>query len=516
MAAKRRKIQCLAIANRGEVAVRIIRACDELGIKSVLLHSEPDRDSMAFRMASAAVCIGGASAGESYLSIERVLAGAKSAGADAIHPGFGFLSENASFAQAVGDAGLIFVGPSPKSISTLGDKISARALMEAAGVPVSPGYQGQDQSNQRLQNEAQQIGLPVIIKAAAGGGGRGMKLVRHVQELGEQLAAAKREALAAFGSDQVFIEKYIEGAKHIEFQVFGDSFGNVVHLYERECSIQRRHQKIIEESPSPSLTPELRKKMSAAAVAAAKSVGYEGAGTVEFLLKGADFYFLEMNTRLQVEHPVTELVVGVDLVKAQIKVAEGSPLPWTQEELSPRGAAIECRLYAEDPYQGGIPSTGLLLETLLPLGPGRRFDMGFEPGDVITPHYDPMIGKVIVWDTDRQAALQKMICVLKDLVIFGVQTNAPFLQQILSHPLVQAGTMSIQFIQQEFPEGLLAQSEPSVRGPRQPILSELERAFAEFSRDKSLVFNSKSGEVNQGRVLNQDLRRSDLDVWRKS
>lgn len=480
------------------MAVRIIRACEELGISSVLLHSEPDRETWAYRLADETRCIGPAPSAESYLSIPNVMNGALSAGADAIHPGFGFLSENADFAQAVLDAGLIFVGPSPTSIRTLGDKISARSLMQKAGVPVSPGYQGQDQTMDRLRNEAQQVGFPLIIKAAAGGGGRGMKLVRTLPEFDEQLLAAQREAQAAFGSSIVFFEKYIEGAKHIEFQVFGDHQGNVVHLFERECSVQRRHQKIIEEAPSIALPAAVREKMAVAAVAAARSANYVGAGTVEFLLVGNDFYFLEMNTRLQVEHPVTEMVVGVDLVKAQILVAQGHPLPWRQEDLKPRGHAIECRLYAEDPYQGGIPSTGPLFAIGFPSGPGRRFEIGFEAGDTVTSYYDPMIGKVIVWDESRDRALVKMMRVLSDLVVFGVQTNAPFLIRILSHPLVMSGKMNIQFIQHEFPEGLLSESEPSASGGSRPKLTDVERVFGDIALQKVGAESSGSAASEAG------------------
>lgn len=444
----------VAIANRGEVAVRIIRACEELGLKTVLLHSEVDKGTRAYRMADETVCIGPAPSSESYLHIERNIQGALSKGAQALHPGFGFLSENMNFALACANAGIKFIGPSPVSIQKMGDKISASQIVQELGFPVIPGYHGYDQTNENLKNHALKIGFPLIIKAAAGGGGRGMKVVHSMNEFEEQLSSARRESKAAFGSDVVFLEKYIRSAKHIEFQVFGDSFGNVVHLGERECSVQRRHQKIIEEAPSFLLTEELRKKMGAAAVAAARAADYEGAGTVEFLLDGEQFYFLEMNTRLQVEHPVTEMVYGVDLVKAQILVAQGLPVPWTQDQLRIRGHAIECRLYAEDPYNAGLPSIGVLGYQSYPEGPGRRFEFGFEAGDEVTSYYDPMISKIIVWDESRRLALKKMLTVLSQTVIFGVKTNIPFLREIIEHPEFKSGTMDTQFISRYFAEGL--------------------------------------------------------------
>lgn len=444
----------VAIANRGEVAVRILHACQELRLKTVLLHSEPDTQSRAFRMSDEQVCVGPAPTRDSYLHIQRNIQAAKAAGADAIHPGFGFLSENADFAQACEENGLTFIGPKPDSIRKMGDKVSARSLMEAAGVPVVPGYQGQDCSVATLQREAARIGFPMMIKATAGGGGRGLRVVHSAEQFEAALESAQREALAGFGSDRVFLEKYISGAKHIEFQIFGDQLGNYVHLFERECSVQRRHQKIIEEALAPNLDEDLRTRMGEAALRAAKAVNYLAAGTVEFLLHGNDFYFLEMNTRLQVEHPVTELVCGVDLVKAQILVAQGHPLPFKQKDLHPRGHAIECRLYAEDPYQNGIPSTGVLGPMFWPEGPGRRFEVGFEEGDEITPFYDPMIAKIIVWDEDRSRCINKMLRVLDDTVIFGVKTNIPLLKELLSHAEFRNGTMTTLFFGQHFSEGL--------------------------------------------------------------
>jgi len=445
-----KRIQTIAIANRGEVAVRIIHACRELGIRTVLLHSEADVGTRAYRMADNRVCIGPAATAESYLSISKNVNGALAAGAQAVHPGFGFLSENADFAEAVIQAGMIFIGPKPASIRAVGDKISAKKIVAAAKAPAVPGYMGDDQRIENLVEEATKIGFPVIVKAAAGGGGRGMKVIRSKAEAPEQIASAQREGLAAFGSAVVFLEKYLDRAKHIEFQIFGDSFGEVSYLFERECSVQRRHQKIIEEALSPSLTPELRRDMGEAAVRLAQSANYEGAGTVEFLLQDGKFYFLEMNTRLQVEHPVTEMVLGVDLVKAQILNAAREFQVWAQESLVAHGHAIECRVYAENPYLGGIPSTGKLLGVEWPEGPGRRFETGFEAGDEITPYYDPMIAKVIVWDESRLRAIKKMNATLAQSLVLGVHTNIPFVMAMLAHPEFVEGSMTTQFVGTHF------------------------------------------------------------------
>ncbi|MBC7754849.1 MAG: ATP-grasp domain-containing protein, partial [Moraxellaceae bacterium] len=383
-AVKNKEIKTVAIANRGEVAVRIIKACEELGLATVLLHSEADVNSRAYRMATHKICIGPSPTSESYLNIQANIQGALAAGADAVHPGFGFLSENADFAQACLDAGLVFIGPSADSIRRLGDKISCKALALKAGLPLVPGYQGDDQSVSRLITEVEKIGLPVIVKAAAGGGGRGMKLIQDMKDASDLIESAKRESLSAFGSEKVFLEKYLDHAKHIEFQIFGDCTGKVQHLFDRECSVQRRHQKIIEEATSPSLTDELRKQMGAAAVSIGQLVNYQSAGTVEFLLQDGKFYLLEVNTRLQVEHPVTEEVVGVDLVKMQILTAMNKFIFSDQDVRIPRGHSIECRVYAENPYQGGVPSTGRLGKVSWPEGPRRRYEFGFDSGDTIT------------------------------------------------------------------------------------------------------------------------------------
>lgn len=449
-----RRIQTVAIANRGEVAVRIIHACRELGIRTVLLHSEADVQTRAYRMADTRICIGPAPTAESYLSIERCVNGALAGRADAVHPGFGFLSENADFAQAVADAGMIFIGPKPSSIRAVGDKIAAKKTIALAKAPSVPGYMGEDQRIETLVEEAVKIGFPVIVKAAAGGGGRGMKVIRSRAEAVEQISSAQREGQAAFGSSVVFLEKYLDRAKHIEFQIFGDSGGEVSYLFERECTVQRRHQKIIEEALSPVLTPELRRAMGETAVRLAQSADYEGAGTVEFLLQDGNFYFLEMNTRLQVEHPVTEMVLGVDLVKAQIMNAAREFRVWSQDSLVARGHAIEARIYAENPYAGGIPSTGKILGVEWPEGPGRRFETGIEAGDEITPFYDSMIAKVIVWDETRLRAIKKMKQTLSESLVLGVHTNIPFVKEMMSHPEFIDGSMTTQFVGQHFPEGL--------------------------------------------------------------
>ena len=377
----RRRIQRLALANRGEVAMRIIRACEEMGITPILLHSTADVNTWAYRAAPEKICIGEAATASSYLNIENVIDGAKAADADAIHPGFGFLSENAKFAQRCEDENIIFVGPSAEVIQSFGDKISAKKLVEKVGGPLVPGYAGEDQRLETLMAECKRIGFPVMVKATAGGGGRGLKVVRTESEMKETIQSAVREAEMSFGSGRVFIEKYLADSKHIEVQIFGEANGRIRHLFERECSIQRRHQKIIEEATSPSLTEELRKEMLEFCVTMAKEGGYKNAGTFEFLLNNNKFYFMEVNTRLQVEHTVTEMVLGVDLVKAQIQTAMGQPLTW-DEDMKPRGHAIECRLYAENPYLGGVPSPGLISGIHLPQGPGRRFDIGVEEGEL--------------------------------------------------------------------------------------------------------------------------------------
>lgn len=483
-------IKTIAIANRGEVAVRIIRACQELGIKTVLLHSEADMGSRAYRMADKKICIGPAPTNESYLNISANIQGIQASGAEAVHPGFGFLSENADFAEACEKAGIIFIGPSSSAIRKLGDKVHCKALAKKLGLPLVPGYEGDTQDVTHLIKRAEEIGFPVIVKAAAGGGGRGMKVLRSKQEARELIESAQREAKSAFGSEKVFLEKYLDRAKHIEFQIFGDCTGKVVHLFDRECSVQRRHQKIIEEALSPSLDLELRRKMGEAAILIAEAAKYQSAGTVEFLLQDGKFYLLEVNTRLQVEHPVTELVMGVDLVKAQILTAKGE-LAWLDKnQLAPRGHSIECRLYAEKSFEGGIPSTGKLHKVFFPEGPGRRFEFGFEAGDMITPYYDPMIAKIIVWDETRPRAIQKMIRVLNETIIFGVHTNIPYLVEILSHQEFVNGKMTTRFIDTYFADGI-----------KQPELTEKDKAAIEMARSQISPLRAPSGRPTMSAIL---------------
>lgn len=476
-----KEIKKLAIANRGEVAVRIIRACQELGITSVLLHSKADVKSRAYRMSDEQVCIGDSEVGQSYLSIEKNIDGVLASGADAVHPGFGFLSENADFARALRDNKIQFIGPTPEAIEQMGDKITAKSIIEKAGLPTVPGYNGDDQSVENLKAQAKKIGYPVIVKAAAGGGGRGMKIIDSDETAEAQILSAKREGLSAFGSDRVFLEKYLNKAKHIEVQIFADLAGNVVHLFERECSVQRRHQKIVEEAVSGSIDHELRQKMTSAAVQLAKAVKYIGAGTVEFLVQDGQFYFLEMNTRLQVEHPVTELVLGVDLVKAQILTMMNRFSVWDQSILIPRGHSIECRLYAEDPWTVGIPSTGEIGFQQWPMGPGRRFDFGYDTGDEVTSYYDSMIAKIIVWDENRNRAIQKMLKTLDETVIFGVQTNIPLLKEILSHSEFIDGSFNTQFMGQNFPQGL-----------KKKELSEKQKQFSQIAYQRASEVTSGS------------------------
>jgi acetyl/propionyl-CoA carboxylase alpha subunit len=468
-----KQIRRLAIANRGEVAVRIIRACDELGIETVLLHSEADVKTRAYRLAKKQICIGGPTTAESYLNIEANINGALAAGADAIHPGFGFLSENADFAQKVNAAGLIFVGPSPESTRLLGDKVSCKQLAQKLNLPLVPGYQGDDQSVEKLITEAKKIGFPVIVKAAAGGGGRGMKVLSSEAEATDLIQSAKREALSAFGSEKVFLEKYLDRAKHIEFQIFGDASGKVRHFFDRECSVQRRHQKIIEEATSFLLSDDLRRRMGESAVLIAEAAHYQGAGTVEFLLQDDQFYLLEVNTRLQVEHPVTEMVMGIDLVKAQILTAMGQSV-FNSKTTGIHGHSIECRIYAENPYLGGVPSTGLIGFSHWPEGPGRRFEYGFEAGDEVTSYYDSMIAKVIVWDESRPRAIEKMKQVLSETIIFGVYTNIPFLQKILSHPEFVSGKMTTKFIEKYFSEPI---AKPEASAELKDLFKEIEKSL---------------------------------------
>jgi 3-methylcrotonyl-CoA carboxylase alpha subunit len=439
----------LLIANRGEIALRIMRACREMGIATVAIYSEADANAQHVWQADEAELVGPAPAADSYLQIERIIAAASKHGCDAIHPGYGFLSENATFAEAVGTAGFCFIGPDPATIRAMGSKTAARQRMGEAGVPVVPGYHSES-DDRTLQDAAHALGYPLLVKAAVGGGGKGMKTVSHEAELLPAIHSARREAQNAFGDDQLFLEKLIENPRHIEFQILGDHFGTVVHLFERECSIQRRHQKIVEETPSPFLDESLRQRMGEAAVAAARAADYVNAGTVEFLVdERGDFYFLEMNTRLQVEHPITEWVTGLDLVKLQIKIAAGEPLPFTQAELHQRGHAIECRIYAEDPAHGFVPAAGTLQLVKEPQAPGVRVDSGVVSGDQVSPHYDPLLAKLSVLGMDRNDAIARMARALADYVILGdVVTNLAFLRTLCRHPAFRAGETTTAFIDQ--------------------------------------------------------------------
>lgn len=443
------RIGKVLIANRGEIAVRIARTCARLGVRSVAVYSDADRDAPHVRAADAAMAIGPAPAAESYLAIERIVDAACASGADAVHPGYGFLSERTDFAQAVVDAGLVFIGPDPTAIAAMGDKAEAKRRMRAAGVPCVPGYDGDDQADATLIREAERIGVPVMVKAVAGGGGRGMRLVSDVSQLADALASARAEAASAFGDGRLLLERAVIDARHVEIQVFGDRHGNVVHFGERDCSVQRRHQKIVEEAPSPALDDALRARMGEAAVAAAKAVNYVGAGTVEFLLaRDGTFYFLEMNARLQVEHPVTELVYGVDLVEWQLRVAQGEPLPLSQDAVLARraGHAIEVRLCAEDAAAGFLPQTGTVLAWAPPAGEGVRVDHGIREGLVIGAHYDSMLAKVIAHGATREDARRRLVAALDATVLLGVATNRDYLRRIVAHDAFAAGDADTGFI----------------------------------------------------------------------
>lgn len=440
------------IANRGEIAVRIIRACRELGIETVAVFSEADRSALHVRYADEAYLLGPAPSRESYLRADKILDVAKMSGADAIHPGYGFLAEREDFAAKCEEMGIKFIGPKPSSIAAMGDKGKARATVIKAGVPVVPGTEDVGNlTDDDLLRVAPQIGFPLLIKATAGGGGKGMREVKSLDEMPTLLQSARREAESAFGDGNVYLEKLVEGARHIEFQIMADSHGNVIHLGERECSIQRRHQKLVEEAPSPFMDEELRQKMGSVAVKAAQAVDYINAGTIEFLVdKDRNFYFLEMNTRLQVEHPVTEMATGVDIVAEQIRIARGRQLSYTQEQIRFNGHAIECRINAEDPFNNFMPSTGRITHSLLPTGPGVRVDTGVYPGFEITPYYDPMIAKLIVWGETRAQAILRMRRALEEYRIVGVRTNIPFHQTLMDSHRFMGGQFDTRFVEERF------------------------------------------------------------------
>jgi len=440
------------IANRGEIAVRIIRACRELGIQTVAVYSEVDRHALHVRHADEAHCIGPAPSRESYLRVDKILDVAHQTHADAIHPGYGFLAERSDFAQACEDSGITFIGPKPSAIAAMGDKAVARATVQKAGVPVVPGTEGEGGlRDNEIIDIAPQIGFPLLIKATAGGGGKGMRLVEKPDDLSGMLASARREAESAFGDGAVYLEKLVVGARHIEIQLLADTHGNVIHLNERECSLQRRHQKIIEESPSMAIDDDLRWRMGEVAVKAAKAVDYHNAGTIEFLLdKDKHFYFLEMNTRLQVEHPVTEMVTGLDIVKEQIRIARGRQLRYTQDDVGINGWAIECRITAEDPFNSFMPSTGRITRLSLPTGPGIRVDSGVYDGFEVTPYYDPLIAKLICWGETRGEAILRMRRALEEFRIIGIKTNIPFHQAMMDSHRFMAGSFDTRFVEDRF------------------------------------------------------------------
>jgi acetyl-CoA carboxylase biotin carboxylase subunit len=454
----------ILIANRGEIAVRVIKACREMGIGSVAVFSEADTDSLHVRLADEAVPVGPPPAAESYLDMERILAAARATGAEAIHPGYGFLAENAAFARLCEERGVVFIGPNSTALELVGDKVRARRTMEKAGIPTVPGMGSVSRSPQEFRAAARALGYPVMVKASAGGGGKGMRIVVDEPGLVPAVEAGMREAKSSFGDDSVYLEKYIEEPRHVEFQIVADNHGRTVHLFERECSIQRRHQKILEETPSPALDPDLRTRMGETAVRAMRAAGYNNAGTVEFLLdKDRRFYFLEVNARLQVEHPVTELTAGVDLVRQQILIASGADLSLRQEDIHQRGHAVECRIYAEDPKSNFLPSPGRIAFLREPTGPGVRFDSGVFEGFEVPVHYDPILAKLIVWAGDREAACRRMAAALDDCVILGIRTTVGFLKDVVGHPEFRAGRATTSFIGKYFPSWGVGEGEGEAR-----------------------------------------------------
>jgi 3-methylcrotonyl-CoA carboxylase alpha subunit len=445
-----RRFRTLLIANRGEIACRVIRTARAMGLRTVAVYSEADRDAMHVALADEAVLLGPARARDSYLNVERLIEAARKTGAEAVHPGYGFLSENAEFAEACLKAGLVFVGPTAEMMTAMGSKSGSKALMEKAGVPLVPGYHGEAQDDATLAKAADRIGFPVLVKASAGGGGRGMRIVRSAAELGPAIVSAKREAKAAFGDDTMLIEKYVDNPRHIEVQVIGDSHGNLLSLFERECTLQRRHQKVIEEAPSPTLNAAQRETVCAAARKAAGAVNYVGAGTIEFVSDGKDVFFIEMNTRLQVEHPVTELITGIDLVEWQLRVAFGEALPLKQDEIRLNGHAIEARVYAENPTKNFMPSVGKISTWRLPQeAGGLRIDAGYREGDTVSPYYDAMLAKMIAWAPSREVAIERLNRGLEETDVRGIVTNIPFLSALITHPKVRANAIDTGFIERE-------------------------------------------------------------------
>ncbi len=483
-------IKKVLIANRGEIAIRIMRTCREMGIETVAVFSEADRTAAHVRLADEAYCIGEAPASKSYLVMQKVIDVAKKSGADAIHPGYGFLSENDEFADLVESSGIIFIGPSAEAMRQMGSKTAARHLAKKSGVPTVPGTEDAITDKKEALEIAKKIGFPVLIKAAAGGGGKGMRVVTKESELSEAIDRAKGEALASFGDDAVFIEKYVTKPRHVEIQILGDQHGNIVYLWERECSIQRRHQKVIEEAPSAILTPEMRKKMGESAVALAKTVGYYNAGTMEFLMDAdLNYYFLEMNTRLQVEHPVTEMITGLDIVREQIQIACGAKLSFAQEDIPLRGHAIECRIYAEDPEQNFAPSIGRIERLEPSYGPGIREDSGVFEGDVIPIYYDPMISKLAAWGETREAAIARMRRALREYAIVGVETTIPFCLFVMEHEKFTSGNFDTGFVAQEFSPDKLRYKEETMA-----VLASVAHDFVRKKNLQTQITESKSAK----------------------
>jgi acetyl-CoA carboxylase biotin carboxylase subunit len=463
-------LQKVLIANRGEIAVRILRACRELGLRTVAVYSEPDRRAPHVRLADEAYPVGPALARDSYLRGDRLLDVARASGADAIHPGYGFLAENADFAAACAEAGVVFIGPPASAIAAMGDKVEARRRMQAAGVPVIPGTETDLQDDQIL-SEAGRVGFPLFVKAAAGGGGKGMRLVQQAGQLERALGQARREAMKAFGDDRVYLERAVAGARHIEIQILADAHGTVIHLGERDCSIQRRHQKLVEEAPSPAVDEDLRQRMGAVAVRAAETVGYTNAGTVEFLLdRDRHFYFLEMNTRLQVEHPITEAVTGVDIVKEQLRLAAGEPLRHRQEDIRSWGHALECRITAEDPFNSFLPAAGRIIRLFQPGGPGVRVDSGIEEGLEISTFYDSLLAKLIVWGESREAAIQRAASALGEYRVVGLPTSIPFHQWVMNHDAFLHGEYDTTFLADQYS---LAEPDREANRPLAALVSAL-------------------------------------------
>lgn len=504
------KITKILVANRGEIALRVMRSARELNIATVAVYSEADRNALHVRYADEAICIGPPPSAQSYLVIEKIISAAKTTGAQAIHPGYGFLSENPAFARAVRDAGLILIGPSPEAMEMMGSKLAAKAAARSYNIPLVPGTDYAIEDPAEARKVASEVGFPILIKASAGGGGKGMRIVEEENQFDEMLNRAIGEAVSAFGDGSVFIERFVTSPRHIEIQVLGDTHGNILYLFERECSIQRRHQKVVEEAPSSILTPELRKEMGECAVQVAKSCNYVGAGTVEFLMdEKMNFYFLEMNTRLQVEHPVTEAITGIDLVKEQIRIAEGKPISFRQEDLKIYGHAMEIRVYAEDPLNNFLPDIGRLSTYVRPQGPGIRVDDGFEEGMDIPIYYDPMIAKLITWGSNREEAIIRMRRAIDEYIITGCATTLPFCRFVMDHPAFTSGNFDTNFVRDHFTPSILAQKadQPSEREIAALLAHQLQTGNKNISSDVSQI---RAPETSRWKS-----NRGEGKVWRK-